>query len=230
MTGLFLPYENDLFFAINETHSHFADSFFELYSERIVWLPLALLTIGFIVYKKSWREWLPVLAFLVILFLLCDILSVCLIKPWFARPRPTGYPGIMEYVRTLQESTGGKSYGFVSWHTTNAFGMAMFSSLLFRYRPYTWVIFIWAFVMGYSRIYLGAHFVSDVLGGIVVGCGIALAVYYLYRWAAKKLSQKTNFVKLAVYSPLQMKVLTWAMAGYIVVFALLSPVLSTVIK
>ncbi|MCD8185052.1 MAG: phosphatase PAP2 family protein, partial [Rikenellaceae bacterium] len=56
-----------------------------------------------------------------------------------------------------------------SGHTTQAFGIAVFTALLFRNQLYSWTLFVWASVMAYSRIYLGAHFVSDILGGILAG-------------------------------------------------------------
>ncbi|MFA7494029.1 MAG: phosphatase PAP2 family protein, partial [Proteiniphilum sp.] len=78
-------------------------------------------------------------------------------KPLIVRPRPSYYPGIMEYVRIVNDYRGGGVYGFVSGHASNSFGFAILSTLLFKNRIYSIVVFIWATIMAYSRIYLGVH-------------------------------------------------------------------------
>lgn len=214
--------DRDFFFAINGTHSYIADCAMWLYSGRLVWIPLTLFMIGFICYKKSWKEWIPLILAFVILFLLCDKISSDIIKPYFAQWRPTHDPAIMNQVRTLYGYTGGR-YGFTSSHAANAFGMAVFSSLLFKNKFYTLVIFIWALIMGYSRIYLGVHYVVDILGGILLGSAVGYLTYSLYIFSINKLSVKTNYLKLATYSPVSVKVLTITIISYIVFFSLLSP-------
>jgi undecaprenyl-diphosphatase len=221
--------DQDLFFAINGTHSFFTDCVMWLYSGRLVWIPITLFLIGFIIYKKNWKEWLPVLVAFVILFLLSDKISSDIIKPYFARWRPTHDPAIMDQVRILYGYTGGR-YGFVSSHATNAFGMAVFSSFLLKNKLYTIVIIIWALIMGYSRIYLGVHYVSDVLGGIIVGSAIGLLMYSFYLFSMNKLSVKTNYAKLATYSPVSVKILTFTIIGYVVLISLLSPLLINFLK
>ena len=96
------------------------------------------------------------------------------------------HPLYLEQVRLLKEYTANGLYGFISGHTTNAFGFAMLSSLLIGKRPYTIGIFVWALAMGYSRIYLGAHFVSDVWAGMIMGSLLGVLVFLLYRWATKR--------------------------------------------
>ncbi len=221
--------DRNLFFAINGTHSYFTDCFMWLYSGRMIWIPITLFMIGFIIYKKNWKEWLPVLVALVILFLLCDKITSDIIKPYFARLRPTHNPDIMEQVRTLYGYTAGR-YGFVSSHAANASGLAVFSSLLFKNKRYTLVIVIWAVIMGYSRIYLGIHYMSDVLGGMIIGSFIGYLTYFLYSFSINKLSVKTNYVKLAIYSPVSVKILTFTMIVYIFLFIFLSPLLIDFLK
>jgi len=105
----------------------------------------------------------------------------------FAHPRPTHYPGIMEQVRTLYNYTGGK-YGFISGHATNCFGFASFTVLLFRNKPYSIVAISWAVMVSYSRIYLGVHFLSDIVGGMISGIIVGFFIYKLYHLFQKKSS------------------------------------------
>ncbi len=145
-----IPYEENLFFLINGAHTHFLDNVMWLYSGLKIWMPLAVLVIINIIYKRNWRQWLIVLLAIILLFILCDQISSHIIKPLVARSRPTHFPGVMEHVKILYNYTGGK-YGFISGHATNCFGFAVFMALLFKNRFFSFVIFSWATIMAYSE-------------------------------------------------------------------------------
>ena len=68
---------------------------------------------------------------------------------------------------------------FAGW-VANAFGFAMFMTLLFREKVFGWTIFFWAVVTAYSRIYLGVHFITDIIPGALSGVFFGYIVYLLY--------------------------------------------------
>jgi len=106
-------------------------------------------------------------------------LSSGLAKPYFKRLRPTHQPDFENIVHTVFNYRGGL-YGFFSGHATNSFGFATLVALMFRNKILTTTMYIFAFFMAYSRIYLGVHFISDVVVGMFVGVLVGLFVYKLY--------------------------------------------------
>ena len=180
-----LDFEREVFFLLNGSNSEYLDRFIWLYTGKVVWLPLALFILIILVYKKNWREWLPILLAITLVVTLCDQFSSSLIKPAFERFRPTHHPGFMDQIDTVFGYRGGL-YGFISSHATNAFGFAMFMSLLFRKAVFTWTIMFWATLTAYTRIYLGVHFISDIVPGILVGLFFGYLVYVLYAFVRKR--------------------------------------------
>lgn len=181
-----LPIERDFFFMLNGSDHVFLDSFMFIYSGKLIWIPLFLVALGVFTYKKNWKEVAIFLVCAVLVGVLCDQISASVIKPLFERLRPTHHPDFKELVHVVNNYRGGR-LGFVSAHAANGFGVATFFSLLFRYRLFTIVIFSWALITAYSRIYLGVHFITDVIGGILLGISVGLIVYYIYRFARKHL-------------------------------------------
>ncbi|MDR2920097.1 MAG: phosphatase PAP2 family protein [Tannerella sp.] len=186
-----IPYEENLFFLINHAHTAFWDNVMWLYSDLVIWIPLALLVIFTIVYKTNHIEYLLILLSIVLVFCICDQLSTHIIKPLIARPRPTHYPTIMEHVHTLYGYSGGR-YGFISGHAANSFGFAMFTALLFRNKFYSVIILLWAVIISYSRVYLGVHFFSDVVGGMIIGIIIGYLIYKFYLFLRKQFIEKES--------------------------------------
>jgi undecaprenyl-diphosphatase len=81
----------------------------------------------------------------------------------------------------------GGRFGFISSHASNSFGAAMMLWLLFRNQyKYFWLMFVWAAVVSYSRIYLGVHFPSDIAAGMLCGLSFGYIFYTLYRLTEKK--------------------------------------------
>lgn len=222
-----LPYEKDLFFLINGSHSYFTDCTMWLLSTSIIWIPLAIFLTGSIVYKKSWKIWLPILITISILFLFCDQFSSAVCKPYFARLRPTHYPGIAEHVRTLYGYVGGQ-YGFISGHATNSLGFATLTALLFRNKLYSIAIYIWALLISYSRIYLGVHFVSDVVVGALAGISIGFLTYKAYRLYLQKYGQQQS--EQNIYSKQQTTIVAYVLITYTVTVSLFGEQLISILR
>ncbi len=183
----------------------------------------------FIAFKnQKLKEGLLVIASVALVILLCDQISSALIKPAFKRFRPTHHPDYMNMVDIVRDYRGGL-YGFISSHAANGFGIAIFFSLLFRNKFVTLFIIFWAALSSYSRIYLGVHFISDILGGLILGSFIGLFVYQLYIWFRVWVFKiPIADMRKSIYSKRNSNILGVGIISYIVVVFFVSLILSAI--
>lgn len=228
MVEKILVYERDLFFMLNGSDSPFLDRFMWLYSGKAVWLPLAAFILIVLLYKKKWRESILILLAIVLVVTFCDQFASHVCKPIFTRFRPTYHPDFMDQVKTVFDYRGGK-YGFISSHAANAFGFATFMSLLFRYRLFTWTIFLWAALTAYTRVYLGVHFISDIVPGAIAGVFFGWLVYWLYV-KARSLVPGTSGEASALYSDKQKRIIVYAIFIAVLLIAVFNVPLASCLR
>ena len=188
-----LQWERNLFFFLNGSDSTFWDSFFYFYSYKWTWIPFYLCFLFVFIYRKTgaefkndWKNIVWTILTVVAVVVLCDQISSGICKPLFQRFRPTHHPDFQDLVKIVFDKRGDQ-YGFISGHAANSFGFATLTALLFRNRLLTVALFLYASLTAYSRIYLGLHFISDVVVGALAGMLIGYAGYRIYRWKAKKI-------------------------------------------
>lgn len=217
-----LSYERSAFFMLNGSNSTYLDNLMWLYSGKVVWLPLAFFILFMLVYKRNWKETAFVLLALILVITLCDQFASHLCKPLFTRFRPTHHPDFMNEVKVVFDYRGGK-YGFMSSHAANAFGFATFMSLLLRYKLFTYTIFGWSVITAYSRIYLGVHFISDIIPGASVGIFWGIIVYKLYQYARKRffLLNEEN-LNIPVYPKNRSRWITYAIIASVLILVVFS--------
>jgi undecaprenyl-diphosphatase len=172
--------DTDLFLLINGWHGSFFDAFMVYISARFFWIPFYIILLYLLVSEQKKRSWLALVA-VIILITLSDQLSVHAFKEVFQRLRPCHDTSLALMVHTV-EGCGGK-FGFISSHASNSFALAFFLTALLRYRYHLigWVMYSWAILTIYSRVYLGAHYPGDVLVGALVGSLLGWLVFLLYR-------------------------------------------------
>jgi undecaprenyl-diphosphatase len=173
-----------LFLFFNGLHTPFLDLLMYDVSRMWIWVPLYLGVIAFII-----RKWKMESIWIILSIIICVVLTdqlTNLTKEFFGRLRPSHEPALQGMVHHVRGYMGGQ-FGFVSGHSSNVFGFALLSSLILKQKIFTPIIFFWAAIVAYSRIYLGVHYPLDILGGMILGMGIALIVYTILRGFQKKL-------------------------------------------
>lgn len=170
--------DKELLLFLNSFFNPFWDNFFWMFTSKETWIPLYL-TIAYVIFKNHGLKGFITLIFIGILITLCDQISTNVFKEGFERLRPSHDGELKNLVHLINGKRGG-SFGFVSSHSTNAFGLALFTSLLFRNQLYTLGIFLWAATNAYSRIYMGVHYPGDIVGGMILGLILGRLMYELY--------------------------------------------------
>lgn len=97
------------------------------------------------------------------------------LKDFFKIPRQFGQYGY----RVLDKSSVG-GYAFPSGHVQNITNYMMSLSLILKKKWIKVLLFLVVFMMSFSRIYVGAHNILDVLGAIILGSGISFLGILLY--------------------------------------------------
>jgi len=221
-----LPLERNLFFALNGSDSLFLDHLMWTVSGRLIWIPLFLAIIFLFFYRTPRKEAFLVTFFFVLVFVLSDQVSSSFFKPLFERFRPTYHPAIKDLVDIVNGYRGGR-YGFISGHATSSFGLAVFLSLLFRHRGVTLSALSWATLNSYTRIYLGVHFISDIVAGMLAGSLLAFLLYQLMILLMRRLPATQGATAGKLYSSRQGKWLTLFILCYLFLITLFSPLLSS---
>lgn len=177
-------WDTELFLLLNGKHNPFFDSVMSWISDKESWYPLYALIIIYIIYKNKWRSILTIV-FIALVVTASDQISVHLFKNVFERLRPCHNPYLTDLVHLVNDHCGGK-FGFVSSHAANSFSIAVFLSYLFKNKYFTSISISWALVVSYSRVYLGVHFLGDILGGMVLGILLGWGFFYMYKFALNK--------------------------------------------
>ena len=184
---------------LNGLHCPFTDGMWLLFSNRTVWIPLYLLGAGLMIWRCGWKKGLA-MVLLTALAILCVDQFADLIKNWVARPRPCNDAFMNAMGHRLLEGRS-RSYSFFSAHAANAIAFAICSAHALHpgtkrakakngrdtlSTVYAVIISIWATMVGLSRVFVGKHYLGDVMVGFIAGGIIAFALTRLFDACAAK--------------------------------------------
>jgi undecaprenyl-diphosphatase len=172
-----------IFIFLNSLGSETFDSLWLIITDKKSSVPIYMCLIYFMYKKLSKREFLKYLILIIILIILTDQTSG-FFKNFFQRLRPCHDEDINSLIRIVKEGCGGL-YGFFSAHAANTFAVATFFYFtLKKYSSRFNLLFLWAFIVSYSRIYIGVHFPIDILIGAFFGTSLG----YFFSFYSNKIS------------------------------------------
>lgn len=167
---------------INGHGNEWLDTVMWTVSRSGTWIGLYLLLAGLIIYRfRNWKTVLLILLAFGAAVGLSDFTTSGIIKPLVCRLRPTHEPGI-DPIRLVHGYMGGL-YGFCSSHAANTMSCALLFCMIYRNKIATTCLMTWVALNCYSRMYLGVHYPSDILAGLLIGSCFAMMAYWaLHRW------------------------------------------------
>jgi membrane-associated phospholipid phosphatase len=177
----------DSFLLLNHFHTDWLDQFFIYFT---------FLGDGIFAIVMSLLCWFYFRKRVLAISLLCGYLASGLvaqaIKHLVVSPRPKSFFKPGEYDFFIHDYTHFSSNSFPSGHTATIFSLATVLVVVYYKKPMSQLglLFI-AWLIGYSRIYLAQHFLTDVLMGAFIGVVTSLIVLqYTMKMDEKKLYQK----------------------------------------
>ena len=176
-----INFDTELFLFLNGLHADWLDPIMTFISGKLTWTPFYLILL-YLVIKNYKKQSVLIILGIILLIVCSDQVSSGIFKPLFERPRPCHNEAIKDLVYLPYGRCGG-AYGFISSHACNVFALAVFMTNILKryYRKIGWVMFVWASLVAYSRIYMGVHYPGDVIVGAAVGAIIGWLIFKAYR-------------------------------------------------
>lgn len=170
------------------------DQMVQILTSGLTWIPLYVM-LFFVVMRNN--ETMGQIALVVGSAIFCvlfaDGLVDGIIKQLAERWRPLNDP-TFKYMVQVVDDIRPKGYSFCSAHAANTMSLAVFFSLLIRSKMLTITLVIWSLINCWTRLYLGVHYPSDILCGMIIGIIVGILVYLLYYKIYLRISPKINYI------------------------------------
>lgn len=178
----------------NGSNNIMLDQMVQILTSGLTWIPLYVM-LFFVVMRNN--ETMGQIALVVGSAIFCvlfaDGLVDGIIKQLAERWRPSNDP-TFKYMVQVVDDIRLKGYSFCSAHAANTMSLAVFFSLLIRSKMLTITLVIWSLINCWTRLYLGVHYPSDILCGMIIGIIVGILVYLLYYKIYLRISPKINYI------------------------------------
>ncbi|MEO6348670.1 MAG: phosphatase PAP2 family protein [Aquaticitalea sp.] len=187
MIDQILQYDTDLFIYLNSLGSTTWDPFWLAYTSKFIWIPFYALLLYLIFRVIGKKPMLITIVVIALMILVTDQITN-LFKHNLHRLRPCHLAQLIEKMRLVRSGCGGQ-YGFFSGHASNTMAAAVFIGLTLknRFKYILYFLIVWAFLMAYSRVYVGVHYPLDITIGMLFGALSGGAFYKLNLFLIKKI-------------------------------------------
>ncbi len=153
----------DGFILMNPLHSKALDQFFILFTYVGDGFFMVILAIVLFLLKRKF------LALMVFSSFAVSGIAAQVLKYFIIEPRPALLLEKTNYPYFIEEITLHNFHSFPSGHTASIFALAAVLSFAIKSKKFSLLFLLIAALVGYSRMYLGQHFMDDVFAGSVIG-------------------------------------------------------------
>lgn len=170
------------------------DQMVQLFTSGLTWIPLYIVLFIIVIRNNETMGQIALIvgsAFLCVL--LADGIADGIIKPLAARVRPVNDPAV-KYSLHIVSHTLLKDFSFCSAHAANTMAIAMFFSFLVRSKLVTFTLVTWSLLNCWTRLYLGVHYPSDIVCGLLLGAIVGILVYLGYYKLYNRISPKIKYI------------------------------------
>lgn len=186
--------DKTLLMVFNGSHCPFVDRLAVTLTCGYMWIPLYIALLLLVINNhKTVAQISLVIGMALLAIVLSEGMADLIVKPLVARLRPIHDTLMQDSVQVVNNYRA-EGYSFFSAHASNTMAVAVFFSLLVKDRLFACTLITWALVNCWTRLYLGVHYPSDIIVGVVWGCVSGLFAYTIYNKVkdTKRLSVSDN--------------------------------------
>ncbi|MCI6617572.1 MAG: phosphatase PAP2 family protein [Prevotella sp.] len=190
----FIDIDRYLLSCFNGSDSLFWDGVVTTLTSGYLWIPLYV-SLFYLILKnnETMIQIFLTAACAILCVVFADVIADYIMKPLVGRLRPGNDP-IFKYTVDVVNDLRGMDYSFFSAHAANTMSIAVFFSLLVKHRVFNIFLIVWSLINGWTRLYLGLHYPSDVACGFIWGVMVGVGVYFLYNRLFARICPKQNYV------------------------------------
>lgn len=190
-----IEYIDKFFISVfNGSDSMFLDELAVLLTNGFTWVPLYVALIVLVIKNnEKFSQIILLLGMVGVAILLSDGMADGIIKPLVARLRPVNDPSMSGLV-TVVNGYHPSGYSFFSAHAANTVALAVLLSLIVRNGVFSLFMAAWSLVNCWTRLYLGAHYMSDIVVGILWGAIAGVIAFLVYKKLYFKFSPRLHYI------------------------------------
>lgn len=186
MLDKLLDLDTELFVYLNGLGSPTWDGMWLAITHEFTFAPLYSVLLFLIYRKLGWKALLFIIVTIALMILFTDQ-TTNIVKRTVLRYRPCACDEIKDSIRFIAERCS-SNRSFFSGHASNSMAAAVFGGLVLRpyFKNLIFILLFWAFLVAYSRIYVGVHFPIDILCGMAFGALAGFGFFKLNQYIQKR--------------------------------------------
>lgn len=172
--------DKTLLMVFNGSHCPFVDRLAVTLTCGYMWIPLYIALLLLVINNhKTVVQISLVISMALLAIVLSEGMADLIVKPLVARLRPIHDTLMQDSVQVVNNYRA-EGYSFFSAHASNTMAVAVFFSLLVKDRLFACTLITWALINCWTRLYLGVHYPSDIIVGVVWGSVSGLFAYTIF--------------------------------------------------